>query len=389
MPRAVRNRLSAPAALVALCVAFAGLAATGAGAQDGPALRGRTGVISPIRAAGEIGEPAPQGEKEKAAYVAAVADYHRGRYAQARAALERLAGKGGADARYLLGHLHQQGLGAPKNLAEAIEHFVIAANDGQVDAQFSIGALARTGYKLGDTIYEPEPALARGWLELAAAKGHSLAQYELATMMAQGEGGKRDYEAAADLWESAANGGVVAAQTELGGAFVTGRGRTQDFAKAALWFSQAAEADDPDAMYNLALLYDSGMGVEQNPDEAARWLETAAAAGLPEAQTSLGLLAYQGRGVARSLTRAADLISQGAKNGDGEGQYLYAVLLAKGEGLDRDYEEAFRWASRSLSPRHDMTPESRAERVQLKDALAQKLTPQQRIAAEAWAAVRN
>lgn len=70
------------------------------------------------------------------------------------------------NANYLLGVIHSQGLGAPKNLSLAARHLEAAANLNHVKATGLLGALIWNHPELG---YSPEQA--RGLLRIAAQKG--------------------------------------------------------------------------------------------------------------------------------------------------------------------------------------------------------------------------
>lgn len=121
-----------------------------------------------------------------------------------------------------------------------------------------------------------------------------------------------------------------------------------DYARAIELLLPLAEAGDPNAQFTLAFLYDYGQGVAEDPAQAALWYEQAAEADLPVAQFTLAGMYEIGRGVARDLALAFYWYDRAARR------------LADG-------------------PTRDSVAASR-------DAVADKLTPEQRAQADALAA---
>lgn len=109
------------------------------------------------------------------------------RYAESRPIFESLAARGHVRAQFMLGTIHEQGLGVPKDLAAAARWYETAGAGGNDSAQYNLGIL----YRFGRGVPE-DPVAAARWLRLAADQGHSRAQNSLSTFYFTGVGVRRD-----------------------------------------------------------------------------------------------------------------------------------------------------------------------------------------------------
>lgn len=124
-------------------------------------------------------------------------------------------------------------------------------------------------------------------LKRAANLGYAPAQFYLAKLYENGEGGLRKDAAEARRWtERAAQGGDRKAMHNLGLYFFEGQGGPKNTTTAAQWFRKAADLGLSDSQYNLGRLYEEGYGVSQNAAEAYKWYLIAARAGDAEAKAS-------------------------------------------------------------------------------------------------------
>ncbi|QDO96676.1 sel1 repeat family protein [Ferrovibrio terrae] len=132
----------------------------------------------------------------------------------------------------------------------AYEAWLPLANRGDVAAMRNIGHLYRWGQGV-----EKDIAQAIHWYRLAAEKGFSRAQANLAAIYLQGE-----------------------------------EGTPVDYDEAHKWFAAAAVQNLAVAQYNLGLMYELGLGVEKNEARALGWYNLAAKSGQPEAIERLSQL---------------------------------------------------------------------------------------------------
>jgi uncharacterized protein len=156
-------------------------------------------------------------------------------------------------------------------------------------------------------------------LEYAAANGHTIAQWKLGRMYADGDGVNRDdlrafeyfrgiVEAHADEPSGTPQARFVAnAFVALGNYYLEGIAGAYvkaDPDRAREMFSYAASYfGDPDAQYRLGRMFLDGNGGGKDPKQAARWLSLAAHKGQYQAQAVLGGLLFKGEHVPRQAAR--------------------------------------------------------------------------------------
>ncbi len=105
--------------------------------------------------------------------------------------------QGNADAQFSVGFLYYTGRGVPKDHAEAERWYRLAAEQGEVGAQLSLALM----YSDQD---DPE---AIHWYKLAAEQGDDVAQYNLAVKLIKGDGVPQNMALAHTLFDlSAAQG---------------------------------------------------------------------------------------------------------------------------------------------------------------------------------------
>ena len=80
------------------------------------------------------------------------------------------------------------------------------------------------------------------WYRLAAAQGNVPAQYSLGLAYEKGQGVPQDYQEAVKWYRLAAAQGSQFAQINLGVMYTNGTAVRQDFVRAHMWFTLAAAA---------------------------------------------------------------------------------------------------------------------------------------------------
>ncbi len=124
-------------------------------------------------------------------------------------------------------------------------------------------------------------------LRKSANQGYAPAQFYLAKLYENGEGGLAKDAAQARRWtERAAQGGERKAMHNLGLYYFEGTGGPTNQTTASQWFRRAADLGLTDSQYNLGKLYEIGSGVTQNTAEAYKWYLIAGRAGDAEAKSS-------------------------------------------------------------------------------------------------------
>jgi TPR repeat protein len=123
-------------------------------------------------------------------------------------------------------------------LALPIDALTAAAEDGDRDAQYRLGAARFREYQEQGNRAHLDAALR--WLAAAAEQGHGLAQLKLGTMYEEGRGVIQDYAAAFEWFRQAAEQGEAEAMFRLGTMYEAGRGVPKDFVAAYVWLNLAA-----------------------------------------------------------------------------------------------------------------------------------------------------
>jgi uncharacterized protein len=256
---------------------------------------------SAARAAEKKPAPAPKPAAAAAPAVDAAAEaYQRGDFSAALAEAKKRAAADPKDAAALLliGRLHIEGAGVPRNVGEGLDWFRKAADAGSTDAAFRYGAAKLVGV---DTAQDDKTA--RAYLEKAAMAGHGGA-YNLLGEMAL-NAAEPNFAAAGDMFRKAASIGDPDAPYALGMLYKNGKGVAADAKTAVEWFTRAAGAGHTAAMVELAVAEFNGKGVERDRDTAIKWFRAAAERGNAVAQNRLAQILARGMGTPISLGEAA------------------------------------------------------------------------------------
>lgn len=184
-----------------------------------------------------------------------------------------------------LGSIYRNGVGVPKNPAEALQWTRKAAEQSYDMAEFDLGRM----YENGEGVQKDDAAAAE-WYRKAAEQGFTPAERILGDMYALGHGVTQDGNAAVEWFRRAAEQGFAPAENDLGQAYADGLGVARDYKAAAEWYRKAAEQGDSVAQYNLAWCYENGRGVPKDVNVAADWYSKAAAQGVERAKQRLAAL---------------------------------------------------------------------------------------------------
>ena len=167
-------------------------------------------------------------------------------------------------------------------------------------------------------------------LQPLAMQGHTLAQYQLATLHDSEQGAYSSLAKAAYWYQKAAKNGHKDAQHNLAVAYANGDGLEQDINKALQWWKRAALAGHIDAQYNLGIIYATGKGgVESDLGKAAKWWRLAAIGGDPMAQYNLAALFANGIESVRSYCEATRWWEKSAANGFSQANVALAAIKQK------------------------------------------------------------
>jgi uncharacterized protein len=119
--------------------------------------------------------------------------------------------------------------------------------------------------------------------------------------------------------------------------------RRKEYEAAAEWYRSAAERGAPRAAYHLGKLYRDGLGVPVDVSSAATWFYQAASSGYPPAQAAFGDLLLRGDGVPRDYDAARGWFWPAAAYGNPLAQYDLGLMYERGLGVGPDAERAVRF----------------------------------------------
>lgn len=155
-----------------------------------------------------------------------------------------------------------------------------------------IAPAAKADFAQGVRAYEAgdHKAAYDAWLPLAN-RGDVAAMRNIGHLYRWGQGVEKDIAQAIHWYRMAAEKGFSRAQANLAAIYLQGdEGTPVDYDEAHKWFAAAAVQNLAVAQYNLGLMYELGLGVEKNEPRALGWYNLAAKAGQPEAIERLSQL---------------------------------------------------------------------------------------------------
>jgi TPR repeat protein len=230
---------------------------------------------------------------------------------------------------YNLGILYAYALDAERDVAKLLQVYRDAAQLESAPAQWYLGCGLSEPYSGPTSVHLAE---AVQWFRRAAEEGDSAGQYEFGKLHEQGRGVPQELERAAELYRLAAVQGNGMAQNALGRLCRAGLGVAQDFAGALLWFRKAATQDPQlkeievtEAQNAMGEMYLRGEGVAQDIPTALQLFKKAAK-GNAAACVNLGALYFEGKLVPCNYVEAKQCFRQAALAGNGEAKGWLARL---------------------------------------------------------------
>jgi TPR repeat protein len=173
---------------------------------------------------------------------------------------------GSAAAMNGLGLAYDRGIGAPRDMSEALRWYRQSADAGNRAAMRRLGVV----YKKGEGV-EKDQVQAAAWFRKSADAGDVVAMTDIGLAYLNGWGVRRDPREAVNWFRKGADGGGPASMNHLALCYLYGQGVARDPAEAVRWFRKAADAGNAKAMESLGDAYRNGVGVKKDEDESQRW----------------------------------------------------------------------------------------------------------------------
>ena len=184
--------------------------------------------------------------------------------------------------------------------------------------------------------YDGDYAEAFPLFEKAAEQGNAEAQYSLGRCYYNGEGVGKDFTKGVYWYGKAAEQGHAEAQYNLGKCYYYGEGVNKDHAKAVYWFDKAAEQGDVEAQYNLGNCYYNGEGVSEDRQKATDLFYEAARHGYVLAQYNVGIICY----IHSVEEETLFWFKKAADQNYGPAQFMLGRIYYEGSLIDHDYEKS-------------------------------------------------
>ncbi|WP_321778711.1 hypothetical protein [Sulfurimonas sp.] len=150
---------------------------------------------------------------------------------------------------YSLGYQYEKGSTRQKNHKRALEHYMISAKLGNVDAEFRLAQLYERSEQIPRDYYS-----ALYWYKKAAEHGEALAYYRVSKLYRAGHGVKKDDKLALKWCKEAAQRGLGVAQGIMGSCYEFGWGTHVSYTKARYWYQLAIESGYENAVGRLEKL---------------------------------------------------------------------------------------------------------------------------------------
>jgi hypothetical protein len=141
-----------------------------------------------------------------------------------------------------------------------------------------------------------------------------------------GNGPRKDFKRAFQIFEKSAQNGDSSAQCMLGLMYLDGEGTAVNKVLGARWLERSARQGETVSEGVLGRLYMDGEGVRRNDTTAYMYLNRAAEKNYAPAQCNLGILYYIGEGVRQDRAKGLELLRKAAAAGhDGASQILARI----------------------------------------------------------------
>ena len=250
----------------------------------------------------------------------------------------KAAEQGDAEAQYTVGAMYNTGEGVVKNKEEGFKWLMKAAEEGDKNAQFNVGKMFDTGEGAAQNKEE-----AFKWYNKAAEQGDAVAQYNVGIMYYNGIGVMKNPPQAIYWLKKALEQGYKEAQLQLAYAYEDNK----DYSQAFLLYNQIADEGNVSGFIHLGIYYEHGLGISKDIQKAIYWYQRAAQKEVPSALSSLGFFYEMGVGVEKDEKKAFSLYKQSAEKGDSFGQRMLAFAYRDAMGTPQNNDLAIYWMGKA------------------------------------------
>jgi TPR repeat protein len=272
--------------------------------------------------------------------------------------LRNLAERGDPEALYTLGVSYT--LGACVDEAKGQEFLEKAAEKGHSGAQFVLGQKLMQD---ATPIFETIAAAPINLSQFTGPPGQKIPKEVIAKFQAMENAkalerksaaapylanARKNVEKALKLLEQSANQGYYEAQYALGLIYARGLEHLRNPKLGFTYLERAANQGHDGAICRLGELCVQGVGTPKNISKACEYFQRAIEMGNPHALSSLGAILLFGMGeVPAKKEEGLQMIQEAAEKGSKEAQFNLAQLYWKGDQVKKDKTKAIEWAKKS------------------------------------------
>lgn len=153
-------------------------------------------------------------------------------------------------AQYMLGSMHQEGIGVEKNNTKAVSFYNMSAKQGYINALYSLGYM----YEKGLGGLKANNCKAASLYQKPSDNGYAPAQHALALVYQEGKCRKINYNKAMVLYKKAEKQKFIHVYNDLGVMYYNGYGTTKNIQKSYEYWMLASKNGDTHATNNLNFL---------------------------------------------------------------------------------------------------------------------------------------
>lgn len=227
-----------------------------------------------------------------------------------------------------------------KDNNEKIKYFnalLVEAESNNPIAQNLLGVVFENGYlnqnkDIKKSIY---------WYEKAIKNNNGVAENNMGSLYAHGNGVKQDYEKAYNYYKSAMSKNVPEAINSIGFMYFNGFYFERDLKKACEYYEKSANLDYGLGAANTANCYFEGWGGVKDKHKYFDYSLKAAEKDYAPSQFNVAVMYKKGEVVDKSIEKSVYWYKKAIENSEPRAAYNLASLYEKGDGVKQDFDLAY------------------------------------------------
>lgn len=252
--------------------------------------------------------------------------------------LQESSERGSLKATYWLAKCYLNGNYVKEDRDRAMSLLRTAHLGNYTEATYELACCLHSAKSVKDAYHALDEA--RELYQIAAAKGHMNAAYDLGMILLNSPEIFHDYQKAFKYFRIAANLNHPQAIIELARLYETGSGTRKNLHEAFLLYQKAANLGEISGTYHLALYYLNKNGTKLNYEKAKSLLEIASPK-IPAAKYELGLLFLNGIGCQKDISKGIELLEEACKSGNVDAKIQLGKCYQYGIGYQQNYKKAY------------------------------------------------